>query len=145
MDIDKAAIELEIEVRALYEQETAEDVVRWGNDTVPDFLEYNGMRVQKFGILLHQLCRCDACTRSYARDIVDQLLIFEHGLIRGAGGSGDCEQVSRWFLENHELPSVFPLVPAPLRKDPAAFEAAQIPDEALDQLRVRHIFGIKHP
>lgn len=145
VDIDKAASNLEQAVRDLYEKETAEDAARWGEETVPDFRDYNGMRLQKFGILIDCRCACSACLRQYATEVVDRLLSFERGLIRGAGGSGDCEEVTRHFLKDHELPAVFPVVPPHLRRTPKDIETAKIPAEALGQLRVRHVFGVQHP
>jgi len=137
IDIDKAAKSLEKAVRDLYAEETAEDAARWGKETVPDFRDYDGMRLQTFGILIDCHCACSACIREFATDIVERLLSVERGLIRGAGGSGDCEEVTRHFLEGHELPAVFPVVPPHVRD--------QAPEQALRQLRLRHVFGVQHP
>jgi hypothetical protein len=143
--IDTAAVTLEVAIRTLYMEDTREDSERWGQNTVPDFREYPGLCLNKFGILVDVVCGCVGCLQSKARGVVDQLLSFERGLIRGAGGSGDCEEVQRYFLEGQIAPGVAPVVPVHLRSTPEAIKAANIQEKALRRLRVRHTFGVVAP
>lgn len=142
--IDTAAVTLEVAVRTMYMEETREDSERWGENTVPDFRGI-GACLSNFVIVVDAVCGCHGCLQSKARGIVEQLLSFERGLIRGVGGAGDCEEVQRYFLEGRIAPGVAPVVPVHLRSTPESIAANQIPEKALRQLKVRHIFGVVGP
>lgn len=138
--IDDAAVMLEKAVRQRYTEQTREDVERGGNNTVPDFRDHEGMRLQKFGIVVENQCMCSSCLPRLAQEIVDQLLTFERGLVLGAGSYG----VKRFFLERCEAPAVFPVIPPGGRY--AAPDMIDDPEKfalELRQLRVRHVFGVK--
>jgi hypothetical protein len=136
-DIDTAAERLQKAVHDFYKKDTEWDAAKWGEETLPDFRDYAGVRLLKFGILLDPRCMCSSCTRHYAREIVDKLLIFEHGLIQGAAGSGDGDGIKRYFLEGQKFPSVFPRVPAHSRE--------QADEREAQELRIRHVFGTQSP
>lgn len=120
---DEQITQLEAEVQRLYKEGTA-DLERFRRVTVPDFREQEGMRLQTFAVIEHT----DGKSISdLATDLSQRIVGFEKALITGAGGDS---VVVRGFLTGNELPRVF-------RKVPIYAE----PDD--DQIKVRHVFGVK--
>lgn len=144
--IDTAAETLQELIENFYLRDTREDAERWGVTTVPDFRGgHHGLRIEKFVFIVDVLCGCGACSAAKAREIVDHVLIIERAMIRGAGGSGDCEEVKRYFLEDLLVPQVFPRIPAHLRETEEWSRLLSQDPGALNQLRVRHTFGVVAP
>ena len=122
--------ELRREVQARYSRATEDDRRRHPTRKAPDFRDHDGIRLQK--LVYHFTAQEveDRPLSDLAEECVRHVVDFEHGLIEGAGGDGF---VARCFLEGHELPEVFPMVPP-------HFKSAR--DEFKGMVKLRHIFGI---
>lgn len=137
VSIEEKASRLQKDVQSFYLAATEASDAFHDKRTLPDFREHGGVRLLKWGTLVDMGCACSSCTRHKARFVAAQIVAFENGLIRGAVGSGDDQGVVRCFLEDHELPEVFPRL--------APYDLTQAPEAQRKQLRVRHVFGIWTP
>jgi hypothetical protein len=118
------------ELQRRYKEATAEDSRRFRRRVLPDFREYDGVRLQKIGVVL----TAEEIEGREIDDIADELVRraveFEHGMIVGWGSVG----VVRFFLHHHELPTVF------LKVLPDHQEAAD--EEDRGAIKFRHVFAV---
>lgn len=121
-----------------------EEFAGYERETLPDFRDHRGVRLQKFVILLGPevigafgMPAMNLEVR--AEEITTAVIGAMRMLLLGASYGGGGSNATMCFLEGHEMPDVFWKVPlaqwATLRED----------ERYRASVKVRHVFAVRHP